>query len=95
MISVCKILILVGNKKSCERIFYANFRKHSRFNNWYGAGKAIAKGCSAVVYAAKLKKAQPEPLNQVEQKEFPFAIKMMFNYHAESNAFTILRAMQR
>jgi PTEN induced putative kinase 1 len=59
------------------------------------AGKAIAKGCSAVVYAAKLKKAQPEPVSQGDQKEFPFAIKMMFNYHAESNAFTILRAMQR
>lgn len=28
-----------------------------------------------------------------EQHEFPLAIKMMFNYEAESNAPTILRAM--
>ena len=29
------------------------------------------------------------------EQDFPLAIKMMFNYHAESNAFTILRAMHR
>jgi PTEN induced putative kinase 1 len=61
-------------------------------------GKPIAKGCSAVVYAAKLKQPSSEfakGAGQKEGKEYPFAIKMMFNYHAESNAFTILRAMQR
>jgi len=50
-------------------------------------GKPIAKGCAAVVYCARLRKER--------SPEFPFAIKMMFNYHAESNAFTILRAMHR
>lgn len=64
----------------------------------FDLGKPIAKGCSAVVYTAKLKKPQLEPACDEggrEWPEFPFAIKMMFNYHAESNAFTILRAMQR
>jgi len=50
-------------------------------------GKPIAKGCAAVVFCARLRKETSE--------DFPFAIKMMFNYHAESNAFTILRAMHR
>lgn len=71
----------------------------------FDLGKPLAKGCSAVVYAAKLRKAADETVrvdekrteqhNKREEEEFPFAIKMMFNYHAESNAFTILRAMQR
>lgn len=50
-------------------------------------GSAIAKGCSAVVYSARTKDSKTD--------EFNLAIKMMFNYHAESNALTILRAMQR
>lgn len=49
-------------------------------------GSPIAKGCSAVVYAARLR--------HTEGAE-DLAVKMMYNYHAESNAFTILRAMQR
>ena len=51
-------------------------------------GPPLAQGCSAVVIAARAKSS--------EEKEdtFPLAIKMMFNYHAESNALTILRAMQ-
>ena len=69
----------------------------------FGTGKPLAKGCSAVVYAAKLRKTAEEvtphkvmrETRHNEEEEFPFAIKMMFNYHAESNAFTILRAMQR
>ena len=76
-------------------------------------GKSIEKGCSAVVYSARMAiKEEPEEAivesekgfnsNMKDDKElindkdeFPLAIKMMFNYHAESNAFTILRAMQR
>jgi len=50
-------------------------------------GEALAKGCSAVVYSAKLSSS--------EEEEYNLAVKMMFNYHAESNALTILRAMQR
>ena len=51
-------------------------------------GQPLAQGCSAVVISARAK--------NTEEKEdtFPLAIKMMFNYHAESNALTILRAMQ-
>jgi len=56
-------------------------------------GKSIAKGCSAVVYEAKLKKENDNV--QGSPQNFPLAIKMMFNYHAASNAFTILRAMHR
>jgi len=70
-------------------------------------GKSIEKGCSAVVYSARiaLTEESEDANNQSEKQskdsflddrhEFPLAIKMMFNYHAESNAFTILRAMQR
>jgi len=52
-------------------------------------GKPIAKGCAAVVYTARSKKEVGT------EADFPLAIKMMFNFHAESNAFTILRAMHR
>merc|ERR1719312_1948376 len=79
-------------------------------------GKPIAKGCSAVVYSARLNpspsKAESSPgslpdggqcqqkvptseSDKVEEEKYPYAIKMMFNYHAESNALVILRAMQR
>ena len=54
-------------------------------------GPAIAKGCTAVVYSARLRSKE----NLGQAVTFPLAIKMMFNYHAESNAFTILRAMHR
>jgi len=50
-------------------------------------GKPLAQGCSAVVISARSRNS--------EEDTFPLAIKMMFNYHAESNALTILRAMQR
>jgi len=53
-------------------------------------GQPIAQGCNAVVYQARLATDQASP-----GASFPFAIKMMFNYDAESNALTILRAMQR
>lgn len=71
-------------------------------------GPPIAKGCSAVVYAAR--KKQESEKNEAQQKSepnvtidtteqeltnFPMAVKMMFNYDAESNATSILRAMYR
>lgn len=62
-------------------------------------GPVIAKGCSAVVYAAKCLSdgfqhlgGQPK---QQQNDYYPIAIKMMFNFHAESNAQTILKAMQK
>jgi len=64
--------------------------------NDFQLGKPIAKGCAAVVYSARMKSeaVEGESSSSVEV-QFPLAIKMMFNYHAESNAFTILRAMHR
>lgn len=65
-------------------------------------GPAIAKGCSAVVYAVRPIQNEEKQESQlsvdVETKDlsvFPLAIKMMFNYDAESNAAAILRAMYR
>lgn len=71
-------------------------------------GPPIAKGCSAVVYAARKKQesetneARPKQdpnvtidTNEQELSNFPMAVKMMFNYDAESNAMSILRAMYR
>lgn len=51
-------------------------------------GEAIATGCNAVVYSARLK-------NNVNKDEYPLAVKMMFNYDAESNSTSILKAMFR
>ena len=51
-------------------------------------GQPLAQGCSAVVISARAKNSEEK------EETFPLAIKMMFNYHAESNALTILRAMQ-
>lgn len=66
-------------------------------------GPIIAKGCSAAVYAARFSDATRNEHNDqinidTETRDinaFPLAIKMMFNYDAESNAATILRAMYR
>lgn len=67
-------------------------------------GAPIAKGCSAVVYAAKFKdedKPDASPGSptidslSTDPLSFPYALKMMFNYDAESNALSILRAMYR
>ena len=52
-------------------------------------GRPIAKGCAAVIYSARCAG------DDGDTDQFPLAIKMMFNYDAESNAATILRAMQR
>ena len=65
-------------------------------------GQPIAKGCAAVVYSARVKKEQCNDSKNItnqqkdqSNKKYPLAIKMMFNYNAESNASTILRAMHR
>ncbi|KOC64392.1 Serine/threonine-protein kinase PINK1, mitochondrial [Habropoda laboriosa] len=66
-------------------------------------GPAIAKGCSAVVYAAKFNDSPcSKNENQINIDEktkdvtaFPMALKMMFNYDTESNALSILRSMYR
>ncbi|XP_052131136.1 serine/threonine-protein kinase Pink1, mitochondrial [Frankliniella occidentalis] len=61
-------------------------------------GKAIAKGCNGVVYTAKIKSELSPDMdsNIIENDDkFPLAVKMMFNYDAESNAMSILRAMHR
>ncbi|KYM95147.1 PREDICTED: serine/threonine-protein kinase PINK1, mitochondrial [Cyphomyrmex costatus] len=64
-------------------------------------GPLIAKGCSAAVYAARFVNLWNENESEdieVEAKDvnaFPLAIKMMFNYDAESNASAILNAMYR
>ena len=55
-------------------------------------GKHIAKECAAVVFSAKIRR---DTCPSSSTSEFPLAIKMMFNYHAASNAFTILRVMHR
>ena len=73
----------------------------------FDIGPVIAKGCSAVVHAARLtlegfKKMGTSPSEVVDskpplsdEKSFPLAIKMMFNYEAESNANAIVNAMHR
>ncbi|XP_021920748.1 uncharacterized protein LOC110830315 [Zootermopsis nevadensis] len=71
-------------------------------------GPPIAKGCNAVVYAARKKqeseknvaqrKFEPNVMIDTTEQDlsnFPLAVKMMFNYDAESNATSILRAMYR
>lgn len=75
-------------------------------------GPIIAKGCSAVVYAARLADvntdrdesddSQNENNDSInidfktkDMSAFPLALKMMFNYDAESNAAAILRAMYK
>ncbi|XP_044727845.1 serine/threonine-protein kinase Pink1, mitochondrial [Chrysoperla carnea] len=64
-------------------------------------GFPIAKGCSAVVYAAKFNTSnQNDPKsNSMESSnskyDYPFALKMMFNYDIQSNALAILKAMYR
>lgn len=66
-------------------------------------GPAIAKGCSAVVYATRFNDSAPsENVKQInidnkttDVTAFPLALKMMFNYDAESNALSILRSMHR
>ncbi|OAD58846.1 Serine/threonine-protein kinase PINK1, mitochondrial [Eufriesea mexicana] len=68
-------------------------------------GPVIAKGCSAVVYAARFNSSfndEPNKKGQINIDDktkditaFPLALKMMFNYDTESNALSILRSMYR
>ncbi len=71
-------------------------------------GSILAKGCNAVVFAAKwadrgwrgVSRAferieGPEEATTSEGQDFSLAVKMMFNYEAESNATAIVEAMQR
>ncbi|KAJ8668126.1 hypothetical protein QAD02_009789 [Eretmocerus hayati] len=66
----------------------------------FAIGPPIAKGCSAVVYAARQNEEQDERDELLidrnsDLSSFPLALKMMFNYDAESNAMAILKAMFR
>lgn len=67
----------------------------------------LAKGANAVVYAAKFKDIK-QPHEEVKKPlkrsnsildttiaKYPLAVKMMFNYDIQSNAFAILNAMYR
>lgn len=69
-------------------------------------GKPIGKGANAVVYTANLNrsdlvkghfsyKIQSSKFNEYHISNYPFAVKMMFNYDIQSNAMAILRAMYR
>lgn len=69
-------------------------------------GKPIGKGANAVVYTANLNRTdlikgnfcynvQTSKLNEYHIAQYPFAVKMMFNYDIQSNAMAILRAMYR
>ena len=87
------------NDKSYE-ISSSELEKISLKN--FVVGPLVAKGCSAVVYAARSKNSnEDESSNEItidrnsNISSFPLAIKMMFNYDAESNATAILRAMFR
>jgi len=89
----CEIRQTVGKTRllQCREEKTSNHNKHHQWSlEDFELGTAIAKGCAAVVYSAKLRTEE-----RCQTSEYPFAIKMMFNYHAESNAYTILRAMHR
>lgn len=76
----------------------------------YQLGDALAKGCNAVVYSAH-RKSENEPLEKhtslIERNvlstplpigslaPYDIAVKMMFNYEAESNAVAIWKAMNK
>lgn len=52
----------------------------------------IGKGCNAAIYSAHLKKPFAD---QDIIKDKQFAIKMLFNYDTESNAISIMKAMNK
>ncbi|XP_050524704.1 serine/threonine-protein kinase Pink1, mitochondrial [Daktulosphaira vitifoliae] len=62
-------------------------------------GVPIAKGNNAVVYEARKTIEENNDNSNLNIKsssiKYPLAIKMMFNYDAESNAMSILKAMNR
>ena len=59
----------------------------------FDIGPVISKGCSAVVYAATC--IRDGFVNIGEEEDNPLAMKMMFNFHAESNAQVIFKAMKK
>ena len=59
----------------------------------FDIGPVISKGCSAVVYAATC--IRDGFVNIGEEEQNPLAMKMMFNFHAESNAQVIFKAMKK
>ena len=79
-------------RMAVSRTGLAGERREQAGHQWslqdFHLGQPLAQGCSAVVISARAKSSEEDPT-------FPLAIKMMFNYHAESNALTILRSMQR
>eukprot|EP00090_Calanus_glacialis_P017369 TRINITY_DN27057_c0_g1_i6.p1 TRINITY_DN27057_c0_g1~~TRINITY_DN27057_c0_g1_i6.p1 ORF type:complete len:608 (+),score=230.42 TRINITY_DN27057_c0_g1_i6:140-1963(+) len=92
--SICyEIRRAVGKTRllqSEEEVVETQNREHQWCLQDFELGKPIAKGCAAVVYSARVRREEA-----AAHQDFPLAVKMMFNYHAESNAFTILRAMHR
>lgn len=59
-------------------------------------GDHLAKGCNAVIYSGKTNKCDLDDESSPQTfNGFDLAIKMMFNYDAESNATAIWRAMYR
>lgn len=59
-------------------------------------GKPIAKGANAVVYSVK--RLAPNVRRSADEnsiKDYPLALKMMFNYDVQSNSIAILKAMCR
>lgn len=63
-------------------------------------GSVIAKGNNAVVYEARKIEEDRDSCDVILKQgssntKYPLAVKMMFNYDAESNAMSILRAMSR
>ncbi|XP_011495382.1 PREDICTED: serine/threonine-protein kinase PINK1, mitochondrial isoform X2 [Ceratosolen solmsi marchali] len=85
---------------------YESIQKVSMGNNLslksFVVGPLIEKGCSAAVYAGRLKNSQESKSSNniildknTDLSVFPLAIKMMFNYDAESNANAILKSMFR
>jgi len=55
-----------------------------------GTGAGLGQGCAAVVLPARARSDNP-----IQPGQFPLAIKMMFNYHAESSSHVVLRAFRR
>jgi len=79
-----------------EKNLVENFGNQHWSLNDFNIGPVISKGCSAVVYAAKCLKNGFENMgNDTEANDHPLAMKMMFNFHAESNAQAILKSMQK
>lgn len=99
---VCKEVRNAARKvgqKSVEENEGTNFGNQHWSLNDFNIGPVISKGCSAVVYAANCLKNGFETIGNdsegEEVKEYPLAMKMMFNFHAESNAQAILKSMQK